>query len=375
MWTRHPILHGPAARGLIIACVLIFLFWQLHRLGTADSLQLPSLIKAHFASPSPQTGNENTSIAPDNNNNSHSNDDITQETIPKKIWSKLGPKGLNDNTREWTETCIRQNPEYEPRYLTDADADAFVNTRFAHRPDIVDTYNALTIPILKADTLRYLLLYAEGGVWFDTDASCEGIPIEDWGVATTGRANASTTEQLRANRARASLIVGWEFERQFVTGGAPRLLAVVDDIVAGVHAAAAKQIVSVAGLSMQTIPDVVNLTGPIRFATSVLRSLGLDRGGGGYGKKARKYHGLLEPALVEDVLILPGYAFAKSMNTYAAKDQDRVGPALVVHHYAGSWKNEYGGERVGGGGSWVLRYVFALHGLHADFALRPSPLT
>ncbi|KAK8085535.1 hypothetical protein PG997_006806 [Apiospora hydei] len=363
MWTRHPILHGPAARGVVIACVLIFLFFQVHRLGAADSLQLPSLIKTHFASPSTQTGNEKTSIAPDNNNN-YNNDDITQETIPKKIWFKLGPKGLNDNTREWTETCIRQNPEYEPRYLTDAEADAFVNTRFAHRPDIVDTYNALTIPILKADTLRYLLLYAEGGVWFDTDASCEGIPIEDWGVATAGRSNATQTptERLRANRARASLIVGWEFdvgldyefERQFVTWavaakrGAPRLLAVVDDIVAGVHAAAAKQNVSVARLSMQTIPDVVNLTGPIRFATSVLRTLGLDRGGGYYGKKAKKYHGLLEPALVEDVLILPGYALAKSMNTYAAKDQDRVGPALVVHHYAGSWKNEYGGERVGG---------------------------
>ncbi|KAK8044344.1 glycosyltransferase family 32 protein [Apiospora rasikravindrae] len=362
MWTRHPILHGPAARGLLIACVLTFLFWQLHRLGVGDKLQLPSLIETHFASISTQTGDDNTSAAPDASNNDN-NDGIAQETIPKQIWFKLGPKGLNDNTRKWTETCIQQNPEYEPRYLTDAEADALVNTRFVHRPDIVDTYNALTVPILKADMLRYLLLYAEGGVWFDTDASCEGIPIEEWGITTAGTSNTTTTptEQLRENRARASLIVGWEFdvgldyefERQFVTWavaakrGSPRLLTVVDDIVAAIHETASQQNLTVSELSMRTVPDVVNFTGPIRFARSVLRSLGLDRGGGGYSKKARKYHGLLEPALVRDVLILPGYAFARSMNTYAARDKDRVGPALVVHHYAGSWKNEYGGEKVG----------------------------
>lgn len=355
MWTRHPILHGPAARGLFVGCALLLIFWQLHRLGYGDRIKLPSVYETHISASGPT---EHKDATPGGNN-----DDLSRETIPKKLWFKLGPKGLNDKTRKWTETCIRQNPSYEPRYLTDAEADAFVNARFAGRPDIVDTYNALTVPILKADTLRYLLLYAEGGVWLDTDASCEGIPIDEWGVATAGPRNTTTTttktppptQTLRDRRRRASLVVGWEFDvgldyefqRQFVTWavaakkGSPRLLAVVDDVVASLGATARRQGLGVAQLNMTNIPDVVDLTGPVRFAKSVLRSLGLDRGG-----REKAYHQLLEPALVEDVLILPGYALAASMNRYPPEDQDRVGPALVVHHYAGSWKNEFGGERV-----------------------------
>jgi alpha 1,6-mannosyltransferase len=35
------------------------------------------------------------------------------------------------------------------------------------------------------------------------------------------------------------------------------------------------------------------------------------------------------------------YSFAASANTY-----DEVqGPVLLTHHYAGTWKNEYGGEQ------------------------------
>lgn len=353
MWTRNPILHGPAARGLFVVCALVLIFWQLHRLGVGDKISPPSIYNTH-TSASGQAENKETSTpaTPDSNSN-----DITQETIPKKIWFKLGPKGINDNIHKWTETCIQQNPEYEARYLTDAQADAFVNTAFADRPDILDTYNALTVPILKADLLRYLLLYAEGGVWFDTDASCEGIPIVEWGVTTAGPGNATATpaQTLRENRRRASLIVGWEFDvgldyefqRQFVTWavaakkGSPRLLAVVDDVVASIRATAREQNLGVAQLDMANIPDVVHLTGPVRFAQSVLRSLGLDRDG-----RDSKYHQILEPTLVEDVLILPGYALAAAMNTYETKDRDRVGPSLVVHHYAGSWKNDYGGERV-----------------------------
>ncbi|KAK7992441.1 hypothetical protein PG996_012527 [Apiospora saccharicola] len=353
MWTRHPILHGPAARGLFVVCALLLIIWQLHQLGVGDSIQLPSIYKSHFSSSGQTEQHKETSTpaAPDNSNN-----DLAQKTIPKKIWFKLGPKGINDNIRQWTETCIQQNPEYEPRYLTDAQADAFVNTEFADHPAIVDTYNALTVPILKADTLRYLLLYAEGGVWFDTDASCEGIPIDEWGVTTAGTSNTTTTsaQTLRENRRRASLIVGWEFDvglnyefqRQFVTWavaakrGSPRLLAVVDDIIASIRETAQRQDLTVAQLNMTNIPDVVHFTGPVAFAKSVVRSLGLDKDG-----RDKKYHKLLEPTLVEDVLILPGYALAASMNKYEPKDKDRVGPSLVVHHYAGSWKNDFGGER------------------------------
>lgn len=76
--------------------------------------------------------------------------------------------------------CITQNPQYHVEFVTDQSADDFVKDKFADRPDIVATYLALTVPILKADLLRYLILFAEGGVWFDLDVWREGIPIDEW---------------------------------------------------------------------------------------------------------------------------------------------------------------------------------------------------
>ena len=59
-------------------------------------------------------------------------------SIPEKIWYKVGPKGINNETREWMNTCLEKNPTFEHQILTDSSADAYVIGRFAHRPDIVE---------------------------------------------------------------------------------------------------------------------------------------------------------------------------------------------------------------------------------------------
>lgn len=269
--------------------------------------------------------------------------------IPKKIWYKLGAKGLSDDARGWTNTCISQNPEYHAEFLTDRMADDFVKEKYADRPDIVKTYMALTVPILKADLLRYLLLYSEGGIWFDLDVTCEGIPIEEW-----------IPEEFEED---ASLVVGWEFdsgydfafERQFTTWtvmakkGVPHLMAVVDDILQSIADVAKAKNATVSQLNKEMVGDVVDFTGPKRFARSVTKSLeaSLNKiNETGEWKGLDAYYENLEPKMAGDVLILPGYSLSPSFNTYEEEDQDRVGPPLVVHHYAGTWKNDYGGEKL-----------------------------
>ena len=39
--------------------------------------------------------------------------------IPKLLWYKLGPKGLTEESREWTNTCIQNNPEYKATFMTE----------------------------------------------------------------------------------------------------------------------------------------------------------------------------------------------------------------------------------------------------------------
>ncbi len=105
---------------------------------------------------------------------------LPASSIPKKIWYKLGPRGLSDAARGWTDSCIQANPSYRAEFMTDESADAWVQETFAGRPDIVEAYLGLSVPILKADILRYLLLFAEGGIWSDLDVSCNGVPIDEW---------------------------------------------------------------------------------------------------------------------------------------------------------------------------------------------------
>ncbi|KAH8670907.1 hypothetical protein BX600DRAFT_233009 [Xylariales sp. PMI_506] len=263
----------------------------------------------------------------------------SRTAIPNKIWYKLGPKGLSEDMQKWTSSCVSQNPHHQVQFMTDEQASDYVQRTFAGFPSIVDSYLNVTIPILKADLFRYLVLYAEGGVWFDLDVSCEGVPISEW------------VPQERRNS--VNMVVGWEFDagyEDFVTRQfnswtimskprLPHMATVIGDIMNALSETAATHGVQLADVKMDMISDVVDFTGPRRLTNSVFKSLGMML------NSTIDMHSIInirEPKLIGDVLILPGYSFAASMNHYG--EDEVLGPQLVTHHYAGSWKNENGGE-------------------------------
>ncbi|CZR67349.1 related to alpha-1,6-mannosyltransferase [Phialocephala subalpina] len=218
-------------------------------------------------------------------------------------------------------TCIDQNPTWKTEFLTDDSSDTFAKQHFASRPDIVETYLNLSVPILKADLLRYLLLFPEGGVWSDLDVSCEEVtPIESW-----------IPSQYKAN---TSLVVGWEFDVGWPGNSVPQFAT-----WAVMSKPGSPYMMKHADLNLKITGDVVDLIGPRRMTSSIFKSLGLS-----LDKKVEieDIWKLEVPRLVGDVLILPGYAFARSSNHYEESSM-RAG-TLVTHHFAGSWKNEYGGE-------------------------------
>jgi alpha 1,6-mannosyltransferase len=264
---------------------------------------------------------------------------VTTTTIPEKIWYKLGPRGLSDECRAWTDTCITKNPSYQVEFLTDESGDAYVRDNFASRPDIIKTYLALSIPILKADMLRYLLLYHQGGIWNDLDISCGDVPMGDW-VSPEYKNDSSVVVGLEFD-------VGWgtAFTRQFASWtvmakpGSQHLIKVIDDILASIDQKAKENNVSVSELGFDMIGDVVDLTGPRRMTRSLLESVGTMLG---ETIDERNISLVLEPRLIGDVLVLPGYSFGAGSNRY--EEGQVIGPPLVTHHYAGTWKNQHGGE-------------------------------
>ncbi|USP76605.1 glycosyltransferase family 32 protein [Curvularia clavata] len=259
--------------------------------------------------------------------------------IPRLIWYKLGPKGISNEVRNWTDTCIKGNPEYQAHFITDESGDDYVRKTFAFRPDIVQTYLAFSIPIYKADMLRYLLLWDQGGIWYDLDVSCEGVPIDEW---------------VPVEHQDVSLVVGWEFDagwpepfrRQFASWtimSKPRsshMMQVVDDILDEVRQKTAKYQVPVEGLTLEMMGDVVDFTGPRRLTTSVFKSLEKEQ----YTINTTEVHSIMQPVSIGDVLIMPGRSFAATANKYTPEQEALLPPQLVTHHYAGSWKNDKGGE-------------------------------
>lgn len=195
--------------------------------------------------------------------------------IPEKLWYKLGPHGLSDDSRVWIEGCLMSNPTYRFEFMTDATSNLYVKKYFAHRPDVVETYLKLPIPILKADLLRYLILYMDGGVWSDLDVSCEEIPINEW-----------VPEQYKEH---ASLVVGLEFDwawqdddflhSQFASWTvmakprSPHLLMIVNDILDDIREKTKAHNVTLPNLTLDMVGDVVDITGPKRMTRGIVKSL------------------------------------------------------------------------------------------------------
>lgn len=314
--------HLVVVKLLSAACILIVCYFVLRlQISAWDTYKVfPSTHIKPTPTPTPIT------ITPDLQ---------TPTIIPEKLWYKLGPNGMSNELRGYTDSCVTKNPTFQFEFMTDISGDEFVKHHFTSYPNIVQNFLAINIPIIKADLLRYLILYEHGGTWNDLDVSCE-VPIHKW-----------IPEQYRAN---ISIVVGLEFDvdiwiRQFASWTimakqkSSHMLTVVEDCLEGLIKKAEEHNVGISDLRLDMIDDIVDVSGPRRLTRGILKSL---------SKMLNETVGndeishVSEPRLIGDVLVLPDYSFANSMNQqYGNK---KPGQILVTHHYAGSWKNSRGGE-------------------------------
>lgn len=256
---------------------------------------------------------------------------------PDKVWHSAKFDNLTDNQRGWIGSWTKTNPYCRQELLTDRSAEAFVRARFHKtRPDIVEVYEALPIAILRADLFRYLVVLAEGGIWGDLDVTCEK-DVAEW-------------VPLEYRNSTIDMIVGLEFDMPWRGPGKPiasqfcnwvfvgqkssrNLQAVVDAVVAKLKEIALANNVAIAGLTLEMLSDVVDVTGPKMMTIAILDSLSKFLG---RPVDDRDFAGTKQPKLVGDVLIMPGNSFAANQNNHPT-DQ---GDILVTHNYEGSWKKE-----------------------------------
>ncbi len=99
--------------------------------------------------------------------------------IPKIIWQtyKLSKEELKPYMVDAMNTWINLNPEYEHRYMSDADAAQFIADEYGK--EWFDIFVNVPLGVMRGDILRYMLIYTYGGVYSDLDTLCLE-PINIW---------------------------------------------------------------------------------------------------------------------------------------------------------------------------------------------------
>lgn len=116
------------------------------------------------------------------------------------------------------------------------------------------------------------------------------------------------------------------------------MMAAIEAILQGLHGVAAENHIAISNVALSMVGNVVDLTDPRR------QTLNATDAEGRSVETSTQF--ITKPKLVADVLVLPGFAFVSSTKTYENLDVVKPRPTFAMHHYAGSWKNDHGGEDV-----------------------------
>ncbi|CAG7955798.1 unnamed protein product [Penicillium nalgiovense] len=200
----------------------------------------------------------------------NSHDHHAQSSIPLKLWQKAGSMKINDARQKDIHSWLDMNPRLRHEILADDSADEYVRKHFADYPDVLDLYLSLPVPILKANLLRQLILYPDGGIWSDLDVTYNR-SIYTW-----------ISEQYQN---RANVVVDLEFDGLQFTNWTimtkpktSHIVAVIKYAIDELKASAAQYGVTTAELNMTMISDVVDVTGPQAMTVALLQNLQKEMG-------------------------------------------------------------------------------------------------
>jgi mannosyltransferase OCH1-like enzyme len=272
---------------------------------------------------------------------------LTTGAFPRKIWQswKVDPLDFEERDLLCARSWVTKNPGFRYEVLTDGNDMQYVETHFGtdglNRPDIVYVYQSLTARIIKADLLRYLVMYIEGGVYVDIDV--EALKPIDRFIPDTGRFQEDNMD----------MIIGIEVDQpQFANHSIlgpksrsfcqwtfvckprlPVMLRLVENIIKWLYDVSERQKVPISQVTLN-FDDVISGTGPSAFTQAILAEMSQRE-----GREVvwDDFHNMGESKLVGGILVLTVEAFAAGQGhsdsgTHGSRN------ALVKHHYhASGW--------------------------------------
>ncbi|KAF2761277.1 hypothetical protein EJ05DRAFT_473807 [Pseudovirgaria hyperparasitica] len=265
--------------------------------------------------------------------------------FPRKIWQTWKADALNLEERDLgrARTWTTKNPSYRYELLTDDTDMYYVETHFGpegfNRPDIVHMYRSITARIIKADLLRYLIMYAEGGVYTDIDVEAirplerfipERYNVEDVDMIVGVEIDQPEFRQHPILGQKCQSFCQWTF---VCKPRLPVMMKLVEHIMKWLNELSRKQNKSIGELELD-FDEVITGTGPSAFTDAIIAEMTRKE-----GKVVGwdQFHGMSESKLVGGVLVLTVEAFAAGQGHSDSGNHDSRS-ALVKHRFhASGW--------------------------------------
>lgn len=301
-------------------------------------------------------------------------------TIPHNVFQtwkvkpndKKFPMNFHGPFESWSE----KNPNFKHSLITDDMLDDWVYQEFSNVPEIIKAWDLMPAMILKADFFRYLVIFARGGVYSDMDTFCLK-PIEDW-TPFNGKEDVGFAVGIEADPDRPDWSEWYARRIQFVQWtivgkkGHPFLRELIARVVEETfRKESMHRLKSIEGKDEGG--DVMSWTGPGIFTDTMFDYLNNVLTNGEYGDgfgigtkywnegsrynlkhqevddeglplnanqmeiNYKKFTGLVEPIVYDDIVVLPITSFSPGVGQMGSKSPTHP-LAFVLHNFQGSWK-------------------------------------
>jgi len=261
--------------------------------------------------------------------------------FPAYIWQtwKWTPANAEFAFREQEATWTEQHPGFVHEVITDTVAVHLLRLLYASVPEVLEAYDALPLPVLKADFFRYLILLARGGIYSDIDTYAIRSAL-DWIPDSVPREAIGLVVGIEADPDRPDWKDWYSRRIQFCqwTIQAKPGHPVLRDIVARIATETLRRKRS--GL-LDGVMDknVIEFTGPAPWTDVIFEYFNDERYFDMTNSKGpidwKNFTGMDTAKRVGDVVVLPITSFSPGVQQMGAKDYDDP-MAFVKHDFEGT---------------------------------------
>lgn len=236
------------------------------------------------------------------------------------------------------------NVDFVHEVLSDKNAKTFIEHWYRNVPKVVEAYNSMPDPILKADFFRYLVLLARGGVYSDSDTEILK-PTPNWLPSWLAPNAVGLVVGIEADPdrpdwndwyARRVQMCQWTIQAK---PGHPVLRNIVTKITENTLKRKAQGKLALGSYGKDRGGDILEWTGPGIWTDTLFEYFNSPLSKTDKVIDWRFFTGMADAKFIGDVLILPITSFSPGVGHMGSKSvSDPL--AFVKHHFGGSWKPE-----------------------------------